>query len=344
MTRSTQFFDALHYALRLENAIVFVFLFALAKLTHSLLLRQISKERHQLLRLHFGRALWTGIGALISLGLFLAIDEIPVNWRGYNHLVASVGLVSFAVFLIWAFFVIRVLIFVGAFLLQPKVPVPLLLINVISIVIGLGMGLFAATDILGLSLAPLLATSAIASVVLGLALQETLGNLFSGIALQFDRPFRIDDWVEITHSGGKVSGVVKEISWRATVLVSLTDELIILPNRMIAGAQVANFTFGVDFISRSQVFNLPFDADFRVAERALQAAVSEIRGVLNEPKAKLYVTRNCDSWTECKLIYAIRHYVDSAKIGDEVLRAGLRSLQQQGIKLALPTNQWRELA
>ncbi|HEY3043609.1 MAG TPA: mechanosensitive ion channel domain-containing protein, partial [Vicinamibacterales bacterium] len=57
-----------------------------------------------------------------------------------------------------------------------------------------------------------LATTAVGAVILGLALQDTLGNLFAGLAIQIEKPFRVGHWVTI---GGK-DGLVSEITWRAT--------------------------------------------------------------------------------------------------------------------------------
>ncbi|MEP6783322.1 MAG: mechanosensitive ion channel domain-containing protein, partial [Acidobacteriota bacterium] len=60
----------------------------------------------------------------------------------------------------------------------------------------------------------LLTTSAVGAVVVGFALQDTLGNLFSGLAIQIEKPFRVGHWVQI----GEREGQVQEITWRATKL------------------------------------------------------------------------------------------------------------------------------
>ena len=59
-----------------------------------------------------------------------------------------------------------------------------------------------------------LTTSAVGAVVIGFALQDTLGNTFAGLAIQVEKPFRVDQWVRI----GSLEGRVVEITWRATRL------------------------------------------------------------------------------------------------------------------------------
>src|ERR1700759_4960222 len=59
--------------------------------------------------------------------------------------------------------------------------------------------------------APIFAATAVSAVVIGFALQDTLGNLFAGLAIQIEKPFRVGHWVRIA----EVDGLVSEITWRA---------------------------------------------------------------------------------------------------------------------------------
>jgi small-conductance mechanosensitive channel/CRP-like cAMP-binding protein len=82
------------------------------------------------------------------------------------------------------------------------------------------------------NLGALFTTSAIFGVILGLALQDTLGNFFSGISLQADRPFQVGD--VITLSSQKLTGVVEEISWRAIKIRTFTSHIVIINNSTAA--------------------------------------------------------------------------------------------------------------
>jgi small-conductance mechanosensitive channel/CRP-like cAMP-binding protein len=81
-----------------------------------------------------------------------------------------------------------------------------------------------------LSLGALLSGSALLGVILGLALQETLGNLFAGLSLQADRPFELGDVITV----GAFSGVVESITWRAVKIRTFTNHVVLLGNAQIA--------------------------------------------------------------------------------------------------------------
>lgn len=96
------------------------------------------------------------------------------------------------------------------------------------------------------SLGQLLGTGAIAAAVVGLSLQEVLGNLFAGISLHLDPAFQVGDWVEITGTlrGGPgretLIGQVESMTWRTVQLRTENGDMDILPNRAIAQAVVTN--------------------------------------------------------------------------------------------------------
>lgn len=81
-------------------------------------------------------------------------------------------------------------------------------------------------------------TAAAGAVVLGLALQDTLGNAIAGLALQADQPYKVGDWIRV----GDHEGRVTEISWRSTVLRTRESTLVALPNSSIADGPIVNFS------------------------------------------------------------------------------------------------------
>jgi small-conductance mechanosensitive channel/CRP-like cAMP-binding protein len=83
-----------------------------------------------------------------------------------------------------------------------------------------------------------LATTAAGAVILGLALQDTLGNLFAGLAIQIEKPFRVGHWVTV---GGK-DGLVSEITWRATKIRTKAGNFVIVPNSALARDTITNYS------------------------------------------------------------------------------------------------------
>ena len=79
-------------------------------------------------------------------------------------------------------------------------------------------------------LAPLFTGSTIIGIVVGLALQDTLGNLFAGIALQADQPFQVGDVITISNRG---TGVVESVSWRGVKIRTFQNKLLVLSNAVM---------------------------------------------------------------------------------------------------------------
>ncbi|MDR3441002.1 mechanosensitive ion channel domain-containing protein [Telmatospirillum sp.] len=92
---------------------------------------------------------------------------------------------------------------------------------------------------LGFDVSKLLATSAIFSVIIGFALQATLGNLFSGLSLEIERPVRVGDYVR----KGDVEGRVEALKWRSVFIRTPNDSRIILPNSALTSQPIEIFPY-----------------------------------------------------------------------------------------------------
>jgi small-conductance mechanosensitive channel len=328
--------DRIESLVQLEPALVILGLTLCAWFVYKLLLGAVSNERHRNLKRLFRNLLFhLAIGATLYLtftGLHRAGDsmEIPALDR-INSYIGLLALFSGATCFVKVW---RILVFEYLFLGSMREGVPLLIVNLVSLVLSLGIGSWMATEILGLKLGPLLATSAIASLVLGLALQETLGNLFSGVAMQLDKPYEIGDWIEIQTGTQKWTGQVFEISWRSTVLVGLGDETITVPNRVIAQAQIANFATKNRPIIRSHVFRLPLEAKPADVKRVLLEATKGHPAIRRYPEPLVLFMETTESWAVFKLLYFIDDYGAQFGIGDQVLTAALAALEAAGLNLA----------
>jgi small-conductance mechanosensitive channel len=110
-----------------------------------------------------------------------------------------------------------------------RIDAPTLIRNIFTIVAFTILFLIAFTFLFPeVNLGALFTTSAIFGVILGLALQDTLGNFFAGISLQADRPFQVGD--VITVGAQRHTGVVEEISWRAIKIRTFTNHVVLIAN------------------------------------------------------------------------------------------------------------------
>jgi small-conductance mechanosensitive channel len=125
-----------------------------------------------------------------------------------------------------------------------------------------------------------LAALGVTSIVVGLALQEPLGNLFSGLMLLMERPFEIGDSIEV----GGISGTVKEINWRSAHIEALGGMIQVVPNSTLNKETICNYSRPLPV--RMEMLELAFSADDppnRVCKALLDVARTT-EGVLQSPK------------------------------------------------------------
>ncbi|HET9315432.1 MAG TPA: mechanosensitive ion channel domain-containing protein, partial [Vicinamibacteria bacterium] len=88
---------------------------------------------------------------------------------------------------------------------------------------------FALASRAGFNVSGLIATSAVLTAVIGLALRDTLGNVIGGLSLQTDRSIHLGDWIRV----GEVEGRVVDIRWRYTAVETRNGETLIVPNGVL---------------------------------------------------------------------------------------------------------------
>lgn len=318
-----------------EPLAVIFFISLFSWLFYKFFLKSLSPERHENLKGQFSN-LTLHLATLMILSAIYTVGSTLEFSGPMKVVVTYLGLLA----LFWAAVVFvktaRIIAFEYLFLGSMKVGVPLLLVNLFTLILSLVLFAWAATDIFGFQISSVIATSAIVSVVLGLALQETLGNLFAGVALQFDKPYEIGDWIEVLSSGQKMVGQVQEISWRATILIGFAEEVITIPNRSISMATINNFSSSEKPIIRSQFFRLSYDADIPRTKELLEKVALSNEFVLKSPKPICLLMNTAESWVEMKLIYFIQDYGLQYSIGDKILTQALKDLREQNIALATP--------
>ncbi|WNG53405.1 mechanosensitive ion channel [Archangium gephyra] len=164
---------------------------------------------------------------------------------------------------------------------------------------------------LAIDLTSLLATSAIVSVVLGLAMQDTLGNLFAGLSLQLERPYQVGDWVTIK----EITGRVVQVAWRATRLETSRKEIITLPNNVCSKEAVKNYSRGGQPVGMDLSFHGPYDRAPNEVKEAVLEVLEQVPLVLGAPPPM------CRSvgFEELGIRYQVRYFVEDYSQADAVM-------------------------
>lgn len=123
----------------------------------------------------------------------------------------------------------------------------------------------------------LLAGASVASVVIGLAAQSTLGNLVAGVSITIYRPFRLGDTLQVAAPGGTEIGTVELISLGYTTLRAVDGRLIVLPNSLAASQVTVNLNATFAPAPLSVSIRLSREADLEAARSwALQIAADSV--------------------------------------------------------------------
>ncbi|HEY8271971.1 MAG TPA: mechanosensitive ion channel family protein [Pseudobdellovibrionaceae bacterium] len=318
-----------------EPFILLACLLAITWIFYKFFLQDASPERHISIRSQFQALIRHFFIFTISFVAFISLHSITGgDFVNFARITPYLALTTFA----WGSIIFvktcRLLVLQYLFLGSMRAGVPVLLVNIFSLLLSIILTVWALSQIFGLDLGPLMATSAVFSIVLGLALQDTLGNLFAGISLQIDKSYEIGDWLEVVQGIQRATGQVKEITWRSTNLVGLSDEEITISNRAMANAQISNFSPQGHPIVRSQVFRLPYGCNLEKAKELLERAAVEISDIRGLPAPFAFVQETTENWVGMKMIYFIDNFGSQYSIGDKVLRKGIDALRTHGIELA----------
>jgi len=224
---------------------------------------------------------------LISNSWSGALSWIRLNgptllvWFGL--IVLSILLTRLAALLVW--FVIR-LVLRPAMLLQNLVNG---LLRPMSSILGLFIGLWA----LGVDPGALLAGIGVLSIVVGLALQDSLGNIAAGVFILVYRPYDVD---EVVQAGGVV-GRVKEMGLANTTIITFDRRRLFVPNKKIWGEVIENRS--AEPLRRIEAaVRIRYDEDIDPTLEFLRETILGHELVLSEPQPEVFVSRLEDSWVE----------------------------------------------
>ncbi len=215
------------------------------------------------------------------------------------------------------------------------VRVPRLLRQVVAVVLFIVGAAVVFSNIWELSVGPVLATTGAIGIIAGLALRNVLADFFSGIALNMEHPFRLDDFV-LLHIRGKrepVAGFVREINWRSTTVLTPEDNLISVPNSLVAASTVENLSFPSPVYELELDILLDWYLDPAALEPVLNAAMVDawVRGATSGDKPPKFRICKLDG---AGVTYRIVYLIDPRKKPKGPARHTLLSCLQQHLRFA----------
>ncbi|PDT53245.1 MULTISPECIES: mechanosensitive ion channel family protein [Sinorhizobium] len=200
-------------------------------------------------------------------------------------------------------------------------------------IVYLGVALSIMGFVFGAPIGTLTATSGVVAIILGLALQNTLGDLFSGVALTLGRPFAIGDWIELDDG---TEGRVVENNWRSTHLLTLANNVIVLPNSALAKVGLTNLsrpdeTHQIFVTVRIAATHVP-----HFVEEVLRTALEDCQRIVQDPPPSVGLKAIDAVAIEAELLFRVAGPANRTAARNEVIDQVDRHCKESGLSFALP--------
>ena len=177
------------------------------------------------------------------------------------------------------------------------------------------------------------ATAGIASLAVALAAKDTLANMISGFLILIDRPFRINDRVELPD--GKI-GDVQEIGLRCTKILTFDNTVLVVPNSDISAARVINHGYPSSKVKLRLKMGVAYGSDMEKVKEILVDIATQNQRIMDDPAPAAYFMAFGDSSLDVMLIAWVGDYREKFSITDEVNLAIQKRFAQAGIGIPFP--------
>lgn len=275
--------------------------------------------------------------SLLFLACWLALDLVAAVFAWQGQVLIAAGVHQAALFGL-GLVLIRLAGLAVFRLVLPalKVRTPRILEDIV-VIAGYALWAMGRLSVAGVELSSLIATSAVITAVLAFAMQDTLGNILGGLALQLDNSLEIGDWVKIDD----LSGRVVEIQWRYTAILTRNGEKVVVPNSQLMKGRfsvLADRDLGVAGWRRWIWFNVDYGVNPSLVIGAVERAVAEaeIANVAHEPPPSCVAM----DFAPGSVRYALRYWLvdprDDDATDSSVRAHVLATVQRNGWRIALP--------
>ncbi|MGD9346537.1 MAG: mechanosensitive ion channel family protein [Candidatus Aminicenantes bacterium] len=214
---------------------------------------------------------------------------------------------------------------------QP-IPLPDVLHNLMLAVIYLIVFFIIMRGIFGFNITPVLATSALLTMILGLAFQDVLSNILSGMSLHLTKSFGKGDWISVAES----EGIVINTNWRETRIFDRFSNIIVIPNNIVASEKITNFSYP----NKKTALVIPVKASYEAPPSevfaALKEAAADVPDVLSEPEPEPHLL----GYGDFGIDYAIKFWITDFRRKFPIMAAVGRNIwykfKRRNIEIPLP--------
>ena len=199
------------------------------------------------------------------------------------------------------------------------------------------LGLYLAFNEIGVELFGLLASLAVFSIIIGLAVQQTLGNMINSFMLAIDQPFEVGDRIEVAG----VTGTVMSVGILSTKILTLNEQLVVIPNNRLVDSTITNFARGGgDGTATRVLLHLDIGVDYEENSAHVKQVILEVAKkcphVPDDPAPRVLLRKLGDYSKDYRLYAWIIDYGEEFLATDWLLREIDNSFKREGISIPYP--------
>ncbi|MGV6876428.1 mechanosensitive ion channel family protein [Pseudochelatococcus sp. B33] len=269
-----------------------------------------------------------GMSLILSLGDLSPLQPDDIYTQGFGVLLSRSARILWWTHLAWT-----VIGFLHLYVMLNRKPREAhLILDMTVAIIYLGVALSIIGFVFGVPIGTLVATSGVVAIIVGLALQNTLGDVFSGIALTLGRAYVIGDWIKLSDG---TEGRVTETNWRSTNLLTAGHNIVVLPNSILAKQGVTNLsrpdgTHQIALTARIAVTHGP-----RFVEDVMRSVLQASTRIVKNPPPIVAMTTIDAIAIEVELLFRVENPADRAPARNEILDLLHNQCKASGLSLAV---------
>ena len=276
-------------------------------------------------------------GTILLIGIGLASREVDLAQKHQevlNHFLATLAL------LIWTVFAVQLvrLVLSGLSRVQHRVklvePRTLPLFDNLGRILVVGGGVYALCLIWNIELTAWLASAGILGIAVGFAAKDSLANLFGGLFILADAPYKLGDFI-VLDSGER--GQVTHIGLRTTRLLTRDDVEVTIPNAVIANAKIVNESGGPweKYRVRAKV-GVAYGSDIDQVRAVLMDIAAKNEYIVDDPEPRIRFRAFGDSSLDFEMLGWVEQPILRGRVLDSLLTAIYKRFQQEAIEIPYP--------
>ena len=199
------------------------------------------------------------------------------------------------------------------------------------------IGLFIAFQSIGLSITPLITTLGVGTVVIGLALQDTLSNFLSGFYILVSKNIRVGDYIKFD----VYEGYVEDIYWRTTHIRTLSGNVVVVPNSKLTSSVITNYHLPYENMAVVFSLSVSYKEDLERVEKLLieiaKEVVNKVEGADKSYEPVVRYRSFGSSGIDLSLVVKAKEFLNQYLIIHELIKAIKKRFEEENIEIPYQT-------